>query len=225
MTFEEYFGEWSTIIDKKILYKAINSLNRINPSLLCPRYEDIFRCFKYCKLSDIKVVILGLSPYPQEGIATGIAFGNNKETLEDNLSPSLKIIKESIINLDIPHNSINFDPSLEEWERQGVLMLNSALTCLKGLPNSHLALWRPFISSIIYNLSRYMTGCIYVLFGEEAKTFEPYIYEHNYIIKEKHPSYYARTNQRLSSNMWIQINNILKNNKIHWYEESNFEKL
>ena len=215
MSLEEYFGDWLKVIDKKILYETINILNTTDFSTLCPIYNNIFNCFTICNLSDLKVVILGMSPYPQLNKATGIAFGNKRETLDEDLSPSLQIIKESVINYEIPQNSVIFDPSFEDWEKQGVLMLNCALTCKVGLPSSHLGLWRPFISKLIYNMSRYMTACVYVLFGEEAKTFEPYISQYNYIIKEKHPSYYARNNKKLRYDLWDEINNHL-NNKIQF---------
>ena len=213
MSLEEYFGNWLKVIDKKILYETINILNTTDFSTLCPIYNNIFNCFTICNLSDLKVVILGMSPYSQLNKATGIAFGNKRETLDEDLSPSLQIIKESVINYEIPQNSVIFDPSFEDWEKQGVLMLNCALTCKVGLPSSHLGLWRPFISKLIYNMSRYMTACVYVLFGEEAKTFEPYISQYNYIIKEKHPSYYARNHKKLRYNLWDEINRHL-NNKI-----------
>lgn len=215
MSLEEYFGDWLKVIDKNTLYKTINILNTIDSSILCPNYNNIFNCFTVCKLSNLKVVILGMSPYPQLNKATGIAFGNKRETLDEDLSPSLQIIKESVINYEIPQNSVIFDPSFEDWEKQGVLMLNCALTCKIGLPSSHLGLWRPFISKLIYNMSRYMTACVYVLFGEEAKTFEPYISQYNYVIKEKHPSYYARNNKKLRYNLWDEINSYL-NNKIQF---------
>ena len=215
MSLEEYFGDWLKVIDKKILYKTINILNTIDSSILCPNYNNIFNCFTVCKLSNLKVVILGMSPYPQLNKATGIAFGNKRETLDEDLSSSLQIIKESVINYEIPQNSIIFDPSFEDWEKQGVLMLNCALTCKVGLPSSHLVLWRPFISKLIYNMSRYMTACVYVLFGEEAKTFEPYISKYNYVIKEKHPLYYARNHKKLRYNLWDEINSHL-NNKIQF---------
>ena len=215
MSLEEYFGDWLKVIDKKILYKTINILNTIDSSTLCPNYNNIFNCFTVCKLFNLKVVILGMSPYSQLNKATGIAFGNKRETLDEDLSPSLQIIKESVINYEIPQNSVIFDPSFEDWEKQGVLMLNCALTCKVGLPSSHLGLWRPFISKLIYNMSRYMTACVYVLFGEEAKTFEPYISQYNYIIKEKHPSYYARNHKKLRYNLWDEINSHL-NNKIQF---------
>ena len=215
MSLEEYFGDWLKVIDKKTLYKTINILNTIDSSTLCPNYNNIFNCFTSCNLSDLKVVILGMSPYPQLNKATGIAFGNKRETFDEDLSPSLQIIKESVINYEIPQNSVIFDPSFEDWEKQGVLMLNCALTCKIGLPSSHLGLWRPFISKLIYNMSRYMTACVYVLFGEEAKTFEPYISKYNYVIKEKHPSYYARNHKKLRYNLWDEINSHL-NNKIQF---------
>lgn len=215
MSLEEYFSDWLKVIDKKILYETINILNTTNFSMLCPIYNNIFNCFTACNLSDLKVVILGMSPYPKLNKATGIAFGNKRETLDEDLSSSLQIIKESVINYEIPQNSVIFGPSFEDWEKQGVLMLNCALTCKVGLPSSHLGLWRPFISKLIYNMSRYMTACVYVLFGEEAKTFEPYISQYNYVIKEKHPSYYARNHKKLRYNLWDEINNHL-NNKIQF---------
>ena len=215
MSLEEYFGDWLKVIDKNELYSAINKINTTDFSTLCPNYDNIFNCFTACKLHDLKVVILGMSPYPQLNKATGIAFGNKRETLDKDLSPSLQVIKESVINYEIPQNNITFDPSFEDWEKQGVLMLNCALTCKVGLPSSHLGLWRPFISKLIYNMSRYMTACVYVLFGEEAKTFEPYISQYNYVIKEKHPSYYARNHKKLRYDLWDEINNHL-NNKIQF---------
>lgn len=213
MSLEEYFGDWLKVIDKNELYSAINKINTTDFSTLCPNYDNIFNCFTACKLHDLKVVILGMSPYPQLNKATGIAFGNKRETLDKDLSPSLQVIKESVINYEIPQNNVIFDPSFEDWEKQGVLMLNCALTCKVGLPSSHLGLWRPFVSKLIYNMSRYMTSCVYVLFGEEAKTFESYISQYNYVIKEKHPSYYARNHKKLRYNLWDEINNHL-NNKI-----------
>lgn len=215
MSLEEYFGDWLKVIDKNELYSAINKINTTDFSTLCPNYDNIFNCFTACKLHDLKVVILGMSPYPQLNKATGIAFGNKRETLDKDLSPSLQVIKESVINYEIPQKSGIFDPSFEDWEKQGVLMLNCALTCKVGLPSSHLGLWRPFISKLIYNMSRYMTACVYVLFGEEAKTFEPYISQYNYVIKEKHPSYYARNHKKLRYDLWDEINNHL-NNKIQF---------
>ena len=117
--------------------------------------------------------MLGYDPYPQKGVATGILFGNSKNTIE--LSPSLNIIKESCINFEVPRNSIIFDPTLESWCKQGILMLNSALTTKIGYTGVHTMIWRPFIKQLLIKLSEYNTGIIYVLLGDIAKSFKPFI--------------------------------------------------
>lgn len=213
MTYEEYFKDWTKVINKDEFYKIINWLVNVDKSNLCPTFNNIFNCFHYCDLNNLKVIILGSSPYSQLNVATGIAFGNKSN--KDVLSPALQVIKESVINYEIPKNNINFDPTFLLWEKQGVLMLNCALTCNVGLPNIHMNVWKPFISSLIYNMSRYMTACVYLLFGTKAHAFVPYIDKHNYIIKEKDISYYIETNQKLNYNIWNEINNHL-NNKVIW---------
>lgn len=139
------------------------------------------------------------------------------------LSPSLEVIKEAAINYEIPHAPIRFDNTLESWARQGILMINSALTCEVNKVGSHVMLWRPFISKLLSNLSNSETGLLYVLFGNQAQTFEPYINKQtNNIIKVHHPAYYARTNTKMPYWVFTEINKVMKslyNTSIKWYEE------
>ena len=221
MTMEEYFGDWMKVIDKQELIKVINKLNQMTN--YTPPMKNIFRAFELCKYNDLKILFIGQDPFPQKGVATGILFGNKLETNEEHLSPSLKIVKEAAINFEIPHNSIIFDQTLESWAKQGILMINSALTVEIGKVGSHTMLWRGFISKLIKKLSEYDTGIIYVLFGEQAKTFKPYIGKNNIILEEKHPAYYARTNSRMPSTIFYEINKLLKskyNCQINWYKEN-----
>lgn len=215
-----YFKDWIKVVDLNILSNILNSLKKVNRTLLCPHPDNIFKAFELCKYNNLKVVILGQDPYPQKDIATGIAFGNST----DEISPSLNILKESCIDFTIPHNSIIFDNSLESWCKQGVLLLNSALTCELNKPGSHTMLWRPFIKKLLINLSYRESGLIYILLGDNAKTFEPYINsKYNWVLKEKHPSYYARMNKLMPSTIFKETNKILKDNynlKINWYEEN-----
>lgn len=215
-----YFKDWIKVVDLNILSNILNSLKKVNRTLLCPHPDNIFKAFELCKYNNLKVVILGQDPYPQKDIATGIAFGNST----DEISPSLNILKEACVDFTIPHNSIIFDNSLESWCKQGVLLLNSALTCELNKPGSHTMLWRPFIKKLLINLSYRESGLIYILLGDNAKTFEPYINsKYNWIIKEKHPSYYARMNKLMPSTIFKETNKILKDNynlKINWYEEN-----
>ena len=215
-----YFKDWIKVVDLNILSNILNSLKKVNRTLLCPHPDNIFKAFELCKYNNLKVVILGQDPYPQKDIATGIAFGNST----DEISPSLNILKEACVDFTIPHNSIIFDNSLESWCKQGVLLLNSALTCELNKPGSHTMLWRPFIKKLLINLSYRELGLIYILLGDNAKTFEPYINnKYNWVLKEKHPSYYARMNKLMPSTIFKETNKILKDNynlKINWYEEN-----
>lgn len=213
---------WMKVIDTSILYKV---LNQINPETICPPQAQVFRAFELCPMEECKVVFLGQDPYPQKGVATGILFGNNILCDED-LSPSLQIIKEAVIDYTKLHNyPIEFDNSLESWAKQGILMINSALTVEVNKIGSHTQLWRPFISSFLETFSSYQPGVVYVLFGKQAQTFEPYIKKcGNHILKENHPAYYARTGQRMTSKIFDEVNLYCKkqyNEEIVWYREFN----
>lgn len=223
MTLEEYFGRWMRVIDKKSLEEALNKLGpEYQRKPICPVQNKVFRAFELCPYDELKVVMLGQDPYPQKGVATGILFGNDEEVAEENLSPSLKIVKEACINYEVPHNSIIFDQTLESWAKQGILMINSALTVEMNKVGSHVMLWRPFISKLLKNLSDNNTAGVYVLFGRQAQTFKPYIGKFNHIIEVEHPAYFARTNTKMPSELFRNINNLVKGiNKmpIEWYQE------
>lgn len=222
MTSQEYFGDWMKVIDLNELNMVLMKLQYISPESLCPKPSDVFKAFKLYPYNDLKVVFIGQDPYPQKDIATGILFGNKESTPEDKLSPSLEVIKECCINYEIPHNTIEFDNTLESWAKQGILMINSALTCEVNKVGSHVMLWRKFISSLLKNLSCRETGIVYVLFGKQAQTFEPYISKTNHIIKVEHPAYFARLNKSMPYNIFTDINRILYaryGETIKWYTE------
>ena len=223
MTIQEYFGDWSTIVDLQEADRILKKLSASN-CIICPNIGSIFKAFRLCQFHNLKVVILGQDPYPQKGVATGLAFANSSDTPEESYSPSLGILRESVIDFTIPHRIINFAPDLEKWEEQGVLLLNSALSCQLGKPESHALMWRPFISSFLTNLSKWSSGIVYVLMGSQAQSFEHCINaNNNYIIHCRHPSWYARTHQRMPSDIWRQVNEIMVNlydEKINWFDEN-----
>ena len=222
MTIQEYFGDWSKVVDLEEANRVIKKLSSSN-HIICPQLKNIFKAFNLCPFKELRVVIIGQDPYPQKGVATGIAFANSSDTQDNSYSPSLEILRESVIDYTIPHRTIIFDPSLEKWEEQGVLLLNSALTCEVGRVGSHYLLWRPFIISLLTNLSKCSSGIVYVLMGSQAQSLEPYINKQfNHVIHIRHPSYYARTKSRMPSDVWQKINNILIGQNgygIKWYKE------
>lgn len=224
MTLEEYFGDWMSIIDKQELNNVTSRLAmeyRRKP--ICPNQPDVFRAFRLCPLHDLKVVMLGQDPYPQKGVATGILFGNRAEVEEENLSPSLKVVKEAAINFEVPHNCITFDQTLESWAKQGILMINSALTVEMNRVGSHVMLWRSFIAKLLKSLSDHNTAVVYVLFGKQAQTFRPYINEKfNHIFEVEHPAYFARTGKKMPHELFINVSNTVKGIygiPLTWYQE------
>lgn len=224
MTLDEYFGDWMKVIDRAELNKVMNILGvEYKRKLICPNQPDVFKAFELCPLKDLKIVMLGYDPYPQKGVATGILFGNRKDVKEENLSPSLKIVKEAAINFEITHYGITFDNTLESWAKQGILMINSALTVEMNRVGSHTMLWRPFIAKLLKNLSEYNTAIIYVLFGRQAQTFKPYINsKFNHIMEIEHPAYFARTCTRMPSSLFTDISkkvNDIYGTPIKWYDE------
>ena len=225
MTIDEYFGDWMKVLDRNETMKIMGWLRSINQSTLCPSIKDVFKAFKLCPYNKCRVIFVGQDPYPQRGVAQGVLFGNSSDTPEDKLSPSLQVIKESVINFEIPHNLITFDPTLESWAKQGILMINSALTTEVGKIGVHMMKWRPFMIAFLKQMSMINPGIIYVLFGSQAQILEPYISKNNYVLKIEHPAYFARTNKKMPYHIWKDINKILYDlygERIEWFKEEKF---
>lgn len=225
MTIDEYFGDWMKVLDREETMKMMGWLRTINQTTLCPSIRNVFKAFKLCPYNECKVVFIGQDPYPQKGVAQGVLFGNSSDTPEDKLSPSLQVVKESVINFEIPHNLITFDHTLESWAKQGILMINSALTTEIGKVGIHMMKWRPFMIAFLKQMSLINPGIIYVLFGSQAQILEPYIGKNNYVLKEQHPAYYARMHKRMSSNVWNVVSRLvydLYGERIEWYKEETF---
>ena len=201
MTIDEYFGDWMKVLDRNETMKIMGWLRTVNKETLCPNIKDVFKAFKLCPYNKCRVIFVGQDPYPQRGVAQGVLFGNSSDTPENKLSPSLQIIKESVINFEIPHNLITFDPTLESWAKQGILMINSALTTEVGKTGVHMMMWRPFMVSFLRKMSTINTGIIYVLFGSQAQVLEPYINANNYVLKIEHPAYFARVKKKMPNDI------------------------
>jgi uracil-DNA glycosylase len=195
------FGEWMKFIDEDILLKYRNMLMQctLNNVPIEPSPEKVFGCFKRTKAEDLKVVILGQDPY-FDGSATGLAFANAAD--KKVLSPSLKVIKDSVLSLVDSKESPKFDPTLESWAKQGILLLNSALTVRRGEPGSHMKAWRPFIERLLVAISAQTNAC-FLLFGKTAWTFKDCIFDSDKgVFMEYHPAYYARNNTLMPNTIW-----------------------
>lgn len=150
-----------------------------------PPMFDIYNAFKFTDYNDVKVVILGQDPYHGEGEAHGLAF-SVKENIA--IPPSLKnIYKElqSSLGCYIPNNG-----NLEKWARQGVLLLNTALTVRKDTPNSHRKVgWEIFTDKVIKLLNNREKPIIFMLWGNNAKSKAMLInHKKHIVLTSVHPS-------------------------------------
>lgn len=116
-----------------------------------PASGDVMR-FTTTPLRDVKVVILGQDPYHGPGQAHGLAF-----SVPDGVPPppSLKnIFRELDSDLRatsgrMSHCTHPTSGDLTPWTRQGVLLLNTALTVRQAEPGSHLDIWQPFTDEVV----------------------------------------------------------------------------
>jgi len=220
--FKSVFGNWWGYIDPKKLEQVVDSLNiKYKESSILPNKRDVFNAFIHCSPGKLRVIMLGQDPYPQKGVATGLAFANNTS----NISPSLKVLRNTINEYAKSNGDFMpiIDNSLLSWANQGVLLLNSALTVEEGNPGSHSLLWRPFIKDFLSRMSLTRPDIIYVFFGKEAQSFVSCLSDFLYnpiVLKENHPSYYARTGIPMEYTIFKEIDNYTKqmnNDTIQWY--------
>lgn len=194
------------------LNKTYDILNIINTKKeqIYPAYKNIFKCFNYCDISEIKVVIIGQDPYHGHNQATGLAFAVNNNIP---IPPSLRnIINE--LKTDIGVDLI--DTSLEHWAKQGILLLNSSLSVIQSTPGSQMKLWSLFTDHIISKLNEQANPIIFLAWGAFAhKKISRVNTDNHHIIVSSHPSplscykNYKQFPQFKNSKPFSKINNIL----------------
>lgn len=205
--------DWYQFFDKTEFNEVLNILRKeYRFHSIMPDSHNIFKAFE-CTPVNCSAIIIGQDPYPQKGIETGIAFGN-EGVIDNKISPSLSKLLEPL-NMDT-----TFDYSLKSWCKQGVLMLNSSLTVLQDKPSSHQLLWRPFITTFLKNYSTYNQKVVYVLLGKTAQSLKTYIRYSGNIIEYNHPSYLVRENIPMMNIYQLINNSLIQLNKpvIRWYD-------
>lgn len=190
-------------------------INKYKNATIYPEQRNLFRAFRLTPFEDVRVVILGQSPYytevEGEPVSTGLAFANNEKVLR--ITPSLEKIWEAVEKTE--GLDIDFDITLEKWARQGVFLLNTSLTVEKFNPTSHLYVWRKMVQALMMMISLKKNNVHFCLWGDKVKEFENFIAKGNYIHKHLHPGYAARKNIEWDCRHFEIINMYLKD-KIVW---------
>ena len=154
-----------------------------------PPGSQIFRAFDLTPVDKVKVVILGQDPYHGPGQAHGLSFSVPEGVPAP---PSLKnIFKEIETDMGVRMSGY---PNLENWARQGVLLLNAVLTVRSGEAASHSKIgWEQFTDAVIRYVSNNCEGVVFMLWGNFARGKRELIdHSRHCVLEAAHPSPLAR---------------------------------
>jgi uracil-DNA glycosylase len=198
------------------LYKMREDGKRFTPPL-----KNVFNAFEKCPVKDLRVVIIGQDPYPYLNVADGLAFSCS---ITGRAQPSLKFIHHSITQTVYDNDEkLQHNPDLTHWAEQGVLLLNSALTCEIDKVGSHTPIWKDFIAYVIDMLNFTDSGLVFILLGKQAQELESLIGPNHYILKASHPASAAHNGTNIwdCHDIWNEANRLIEGNngtefKINW---------
>ena len=185
---------------KKVFENSKNEIQAISDLLIedskekgrfLPGNKNLFRAFELTPLNKVKVVLFGQDPYPTvlpSGLprAQGISFSVRQD---DEIPRSLTNIFTEIRS-EYPEWNPPPHGDLTGWAKQGILLLNSCLTCPPGIAGGHskYMLWMPFILKVLEAIEKVNPKCIYVMWGMEAQKLQKYIGEKSTVLFSGHPS-------------------------------------
>lgn len=212
---------WSEYIKTFVLSSEMDTIletllsDAMDNKRFTPKVKDLFKAFEMCPFDDVNVVIIGQDPYPQEGVADGIAFSCSYTGRPE---ASLRYIFDSIKSTTGIESS---DADLSRWSKQGVLLINTAFTTTIGKPGSHQLLWKPFTVAILDALVWNKPNLVYVFLGKQAQTYADLVPSNNYKYFTSHPASaaYMKQSKWDCNDIWNKVNKSLEEQnkpKIEW---------
>ena len=209
---------WNEFIAPDVVKKANELYDktldmRIHGIHICPPQNQIFRALTLTPpygIHKVKVCIIGQDPYHTPDTANGLAFGVNEGK---KLPPSLRNIFQELhddIGCQIPENG-----DLTKWAKQGVLLLNTALSVEEGKPNSHRDMGWEDVTKEIFNtcLEKLPQPIVFILWGNHAKEFAENInwddYNNKLAIVSPHPSPFSASKGFFGSRPFSKANAFL----------------
>ena len=160
-----------------IMNTLVDNVN--NGRRFTPKFKDTFNAFIECPYDDVKVVIVGQDPYPQLGVADGIAFSCSRKGKTEK---SLQYIFKALYGEYEDYNN-----DLRRWSNQGVLLINTALTVEVNKIGSHYGIWKSFTEYLFETLNRHNKDLVFILMGKKAEEWAPLL-SNMKIFKVAHPA-------------------------------------
>ena len=186
-----FHGSWHEYIEDMFAADGLVSKikEEVSKSPFTPKPIQIFKAFNM-KISDVKIVMIGQDPYPN-GQGNGIAFAVNPGVEK---TYSLRMLEQSL--QDYKGNpAYELDGTLYNWSRNGILLLNTALTMKLGEKKSHVKLWHEFMKRILGAIVTHNTGVIIVPLGNTAKDLVmktvvdyPIMKKNSWLVTHSHPA-------------------------------------
>ncbi len=175
-----------------------------------PPPKFLFRAFDLTPFDDVKVVILGQDPYHGDGQANGLCFAVNQGI---KLPPSLQNIYKEIKS-DTGSDPVFAGGDLEEWAKQGVLLLNATLTVRAGQAGSHQNQgWEQFTDAVVKILSEKKENLVFILWGAYAQKKGAVVDEERHlVIRSPHPSPFSAYSGFFGSQPFTKCNYYLEFN-------------
>jgi len=183
-------NDWAEKISaeyKKPYYRELFNFikDEYSKVVVYPPSEDIFNAMHLTPLSNVKCVILGQDPYHEPGQAHGLCFSVKPDI---KIPPSLENIYKELhddIGFEVPNHGY-----LEEWAKQGVLLLNTVLTVQAHRAFSHRGKgWEQFTDAIIRTVNEVDRPVVFLLWGKPAQEKKALLNNPKHLILEApHPS-------------------------------------
>ncbi len=181
---------------------------------ILPPEDLIFAALDACAPDDTRVVILGQDPYPTPGHAHGLSF-----SVEPDVRPLPRSLSNIFKELQDDLDASPSDGDLRFWARQGVLLLNTALTVPAGNAGGHAKLgWSTLTRQVLAELDK--SPRAFILWGKHAQGFADTLTSAEHLIlRSPHPSPLSARRGFFGSRPFSKVNDWLKargETQINW---------
>lgn len=183
-------GNYFESADWQSLEKNLQAVLNSDPGAVRPEPQNFFKALKLTPVDSVKAVILGQDPYHSPGLAQGLAFSIPAE-----IAIHSREFPSSLRNISKALALEGFGPlpsgDLHGWAKQGVLLLNTALSVRLGEAGSHTNLgWKSLIDHLINALSKSKPHLVWMLWGGHAQSKLPLIEggQDQLVLQSSHPS-------------------------------------
>lgn len=168
---------------------------------ILPPAAERFRALDLTPPEATRVVILGQDPYPTPGHANGLAFS---------VAPGVRPLPRSLSNifkeLEADQGRAPASGDLSHWARQGVLLLNTALSVPAGEAGGHAKLgWDRLAREVLATLAA-LRPMAFLLWGRPAQKAAAGIGGAHLKIETAHPSPLSARRGFFGSRPFGQVN-------------------